>query len=486
VAALGAALAVMGGAWLPASASANHSQIAVIQDVHDAGALIDPQQTLAQVRALGASTIRVIIPWATLAPSPGSIQKPSFDASDPNAYPASGWAPYDAIVQTARQDGLTVDLTVSGGAPRWAEGKGVPGYSIPYLAWKPNAQAYGEFVYAVGERYDGHFTPTGASSPLPRVSFWAIFEEPNFGEHLAPQALDGSRVSVAPMMYRRLVNAGFSALKATGHGRDTILIGELNARGMSSKPLRYAPQGFPGIYGLTKPLAFIRTLYCVNSSYRQLRDSAAKRVGCPTTPGGSSRFRGENPGLFEASGVGAHPEPDNGSPVTDGSSDPNFATIADLGRLETALDSWKNPRVASYMQYLQDPAPTSYFNGFSNGLETYSGQQKATYGAYRLPLYLPYTSFSSRANIEVWGDARPAPLMQRDGNGPQTVSIQLNDKTIRTVKATGSGGYFDLDMSFPTSGSVRLAYTYPRSDPFLPIGAAGSTVYSRSVVIKVH
>jgi hypothetical protein len=41
-------------------------------------------------------------------------------------------------------------------------------------------------------------------------------------------------------------------------------------------------------------------------------------------------------------------------------------------------------------------------------------------------------------------------------------------------------------MKFPASGSVRLAYTYPSSDSFLPIGTAGSIVYSRSFTIKVH
>jgi hypothetical protein len=148
--------------------------------------------------------------------------------------------------------------------------------------------------------------------------------------------------------------------------------------------------------------------------------------------------------------------------------------------------SWKNPQVASYMQYLQDPAPTSYFSGFDNGLETNSGEPKATYNAYRLPLYLPRTSFSNSTNAEVWGDMRPAAFMTRDGNGPQSVSIQLNNNTISTITATGLGGYFDLRMKFPASGSVRLAYTYPSSDPFLPVGAAGLAVYSRSVMIRVH
>lgn len=148
--------------------------------------------------------------------------------------------------------------------------------------------------------------------------------------------------------------------------------------------------------------------------------------------------------------------------------------------------SWKNPRVASYMQYLRDPAPSSPFSNFDNGLETASGQPKPAYNAYRLPLYLPKTSFASSANVEVWGAARPAPFMQDDGNGAQTVAIQLNDKTINTVKASPSGGYFDPHIKFPASGNVRLAYTYPSTDPFLPVGAGGSTVYSRTVAIKVH
>jgi hypothetical protein len=76
--------------------------------------------------------------------------------------------------------------------------------------------------------------------------------------------------------------------------------------------------------------------------------------------------------------------------------------------------------------------------------------------------------------------------MQHDGHGPQTVSIQLNGQTLRTVTATRAGGYFDLHMKFATSGNLRLASTYPSSDPFLPIGAAGSTVYGRTVNIKVR
>lgn len=77
-------------------------------------------------------------------------------------------------------------------------------------------------------------------------------------------------------------------------------------------------------------------------------------------------------------------------------------------------------------------------------------------------------------------------MMQHDANGAQTVAIQLDNTTINTVKTAASGGYFDLQMKFPATGNVRLAYTYPSSDPFLPIGVAGSTVYSRTVPIRAH
>jgi hypothetical protein len=541
--ALGLSVILGGAAALPSAASASHTQISMIQDFGD---LYATGTTLQTFRALGANTIRVIVPWGTIAPNTYSKTKPNgFNASDPNAYPASNWAPYDAIIRTAQQDGLTVDLTVSGGAPRWAEGAAPPcclDEPADYVAWRPNAAAYGQFVHAIAERYDGSFTPAGASGPLPAVHFWAIFNEPNFGLDLGPQAVDGSRVATAPAMYRGLLNAAWSALRSfSAHQHDTILIGEFAARGLAGGPSRRYPGGFPGNYGQTKPLIFIRELYCVDNSYRQLRGSLAAAEGCPTSAAASRRFRSQNPALFSASGVGDHPYPGNQNPVLDGRTDRDFAAFPELGNLEGVLDrvnriygsgtrfpiyndeygyitdppnkqrvavtgghyvspataavyinwaeylSWKQPRVQSYMQYLlEDPPPNAgAYSGFSSGLETYSGGQKATYSAYRLPVYMPRTAIGT-GPAEIWGDVRPAPFMIKDGNGPESVAIQLNNKTIDTVTVTGSVGYFDVHIKFPRSGNVRLAYTYPTVDPFLPVGVAGSTVYSRSFAIKVR
>jgi len=222
-------LAISALALLPVAASASTGQIAIIQD----GAKIqaDPVGTLAQFRALGATTVRVVLFWYSLAPDPTSTKKPNFNATDPNAYAAADWAPYDAIVRDAQADGMKIDFTVAGGAPRWAEGSGIPSNYVvshnegaKFFAWKPNATDYGQFLQAVGKRYNGSFKPKGASAALPAVRFWALWNEPNFGEDLGPQATDTSRISYAPMLYRNLVRSGYNALTKTGHRHDTILI----------------------------------------------------------------------------------------------------------------------------------------------------------------------------------------------------------------------------------------------------------------------
>ncbi len=127
--ALFAGLAVCGGGWLAAGASANSRQVSIIED----GAALsrDPVGTMAQFRGLGANTIRVIIPWSYIAPKGSSSQKPRFNATDPNAYPAGNWAQYDAIVRAAKTDGITVDLTFAG-APRWAETQKPPVNNLNY------------------------------------------------------------------------------------------------------------------------------------------------------------------------------------------------------------------------------------------------------------------------------------------------------------------------------------------------------------------
>ena len=57
--------------------------------------------------------------------------------------------------------------------------------------------------------------------------------------------------------------------------------------------------------------------------------------------------------------------------------------------------------------------------------------------------------------------------------------------TIRTVEIAPADCYFDIHMRLPYSGKLRLAYTYPASEPFLPPSVGGSTIYGRTLRVTV-
>jgi hypothetical protein len=548
---LGAAVILISAA----EALGSSSQLSVIED--DTHLQADPAGTLEQMRALGADVVRVSMPWQMIAPAPRSAHVPrNFDASDPAAYPAANWRVWDTIVTDARRDGITVDLDVMGGAPRWALGPGRPkGNRNPN--WEPSPAAYGQFVQAVAMRYSGNYDPgaqalaPGDPSDLPRVSFWTIWNEPDYGPSLAPQGVPGDlTVENSPRMYRRLLDAGWSALQATGHvpATDTILFGELAPRGEN----RW------GVFSGMKPLVFLRALYCVDSSYRELRGPAARIRGCPTTASGSRRFPAQHPALFAASGVSDHPymrwyapnDEVNPDP-TNGSSTADYTTLGVIGNLGRALDrlqrvygshrslpifdtefgyitsppkrspdpgshgkvvyvspttaalymnwaeylSWRNPRVRSFAQYLiydpLRPLASNDWGGFASGLLGWKGVPKATYNAWRLPLYLPVTTPRAGQAVQVWGCIRPAQDAAHDTGTAQTAQIQFAQSgsatftAIQTVTLSDpSSCYFDVRVKFPGSGTVRIGFGYPALDPLLP--ADSDQVVSRSVKVTLR
>ena len=518
-------------------ASGSTGQVSIIQDQ---SLLTSPATALPLVRSLGARVVRVSVPWYSLAPDPASTHQPNFDASNPKAYPEKVWAPYDALVRSAASEGLVVSLQIAGGAPRWAEGKDAPAVyrRTPDDGWRPNAALYGQFVHAVAERYDGHFRPSGSNAVLPAVRFWSFWNEPNFGTDLGPQTTNGSSVPVAPTLYRSLLNSAWKAMQQTGHGHDTLLIGELDPLGNALRQPGH-PGPLPGTTKVTAPPSFVRALYCVDSRYRPLRGATATDWGCPKSAAASQTFRSQNPALFNATGFAVHPYSFKQAPDANPSSvNGNYATFPVLDRFIAVLDgatkayrsgkhfavyddefgyitrppagpgypsqakaaielnqaeylSYKNRRVASYDQYLiTDPAitPSNPAPGFNTGLYTSSGQPKATLSAFRLPVWLPATTIKAGARTEIWGGARPATVAPVN---PPTVAIQMQKgghgdwTTLQTEKVAKSTGYFDVHAKLPYSGNLRLAYTYPRSEPFLPTGVAGSTIYSRTVSVKL-
>jgi hypothetical protein len=482
--------------------------------------LANPAGTLDQLKSLGIDRVRVFVNWNTVAPGSTATARPSgFDAADPGAYRAANWAIYDEIVRDAVARRIGLDLTLTGPAPQWATGKGErPGG--PPGVWKPAATEFGAFVRAVATRYSGHYRAPGAPAPLPRVDFWAIWNEPNYGVDLAPQAVDKSTVEVSPAVYRGLLDAAWTALHETGHGRDTILIGETAPRGVTTGD---NPGNFSGMV----PLRFIRALYCVDADYRPLTGQAAAIRACPTDAAGSHAFAGEHPALFHAGGFADHPYPQGVPPNVGTPDEPDYADLPAIPRLEQVLDTvqrvygsstrfdiydtefgyqtnppetllraisptlaadylnwaeyihYQDPRIKTYDQYLLTD-PTS--GSFATGLESPTGMPKATYFAYRMPLYLPTTSGSSGSSLVVWGCARPADVAARETGKPQRLELQFEAgshgpfKTIRAVTLTNRYAYFDVDQVFTQSGLLRASWTEP----------GGRTFYSRSVTVTIR
>jgi hypothetical protein len=500
--------------------------------------LSNPAGTLDTFRSLGVTDVRMSMGWTSLAPDPTSRTPPSgFNATSPTSYPAAQWAPYDAAVRDATARGIGVYFLLTGPAPLWATTpapKGIAGHN-PNV-YEPSAAEFGAFVTAVGTRYDGHYTPPGSSSPLPAVKFWSIWDEPNYGYNLAPQAIGTTEVS--PYLYRGLVDSAWSALHATGHGADTILVGETAPRGAN----------VPGVANGMVPQRFWRALYCVDSSYRELRGAAAATRHCPTTAAASAQFRSQHPALFDASGFALHlytegqvGRPDLASPANE----PDWAGLADRPAFEQTLDrllavygssrqlpvyntefgfqtnpppgtckcvflsptsaayylnwaeyiEWRDRRIRSDAQYLLYDAPGPPTNpsesSFSSGLVFFNGTPKPGYAAFRLPIYLPVTSTRRGQALMVWGYLRPAVYAEHDTGSAQQVKIQFEPgsrgawTTVRTVTVTGSASAFEVSIPFGGSGSVRLEWTYPKAFADLPPGTP-RTVTSRVEQITVR
>jgi hypothetical protein len=141
--------------------------------------------------------------------------------------------------------------------------------------------------------------------------------------------------------------------------------------------------------------------------------------------------------------------------------------------------SWRDPRVASFFQYLlHDPQPVNRstdWGGYASGLLTYDFRQKATYSAWRMPMYMPKTTARRGQSLEVWGCLRPAHYAMLDTSRPQSVAIQLQPnsrapwQTVQmvTISRPNQSCYFDVRVRFPSSGSVRLGWSYPTQDPKL-------------------
>jgi hypothetical protein len=473
-------------------------------------------QRMAEAKALGFDRIRVSVYWRLLAPSPDSKTKPSGDLSDPASYGQGKWDRYDRIVQLANAHGLGVLFTLTGPSPLWATGTPEQGRSDVEDTWNPSAADFKEFVTAVGRRYSGtyqdqHVEPSiipllpptvTKSPPLPRVDHWSIWNEPNHGGWLTPQWDGKPLVPQSPRIYRGLVDGAWGALQSTGHGSDTILIGETAPGGLN-----------PGLTRGLRPLPFVRELYCLNRKLRPYKGSAAKARGCPASFNAGS-FVGAHPGLFAASGWAHHPYSLITSPRT-ADKNKDDATLSGITRLTRTLDrafrvygqsrrlpiwmteygyqtdppdptgvsparqaawlddatfiAYRNPRVASFAQFLllddgperqYPPSDPRYWGTFQTGLMTNAGKHKPAYASFKHPISLSPTRVRRGHTVRVFGQLRTAA-----DNQALTAQIQFRPKsskkwaTVGQVAVGGLRAFLDTTVKASRSGAYRIAWS---------------------------
>ncbi len=289
---------------LTAPAAAREAPETIVQD--DAELLFRSDERVAEsmrhLRSLGVDRVRLNAGWSSIAPHPESMLPPMLALADPDAYPRVNWRRLDRAVRAANDAGLQVMIDIAFWAPRWAT-SGNPNGSAERQRWDIDPVAFSQFTAALVKRYSGTFTPEpdtaphavadepdqqllegplgellggGADpgptpppppareqGPLPKVSWWTIWNEPNHPGFLQPQytrAADGRLEPNTPHLYRRMVEASQPVIKQL-QPDSTVLVGGLASFGVKNPSEPTA--GIP-------PLKFVRELACVDEQLRPL------------------------------------------------------------------------------------------------------------------------------------------------------------------------------------------------------------------------
>jgi hypothetical protein len=272
-------------------------------------AYYDRERAFAQAKRLGVSWLRLNVLWAAAAKS--SARRRTAPAS-----PAYDWSAWDGAAQAARNHGVHVEMALTGPAPAWATGNGRIG---PY---RPDATLYAGFARAAALHFRG------------LVGRYSVWNEPNYVSWLSP-------LSAGPQLYRRLYEAGWSAIKGADPGAQ-VLIGE-------TAP--YAQAGRS-----TAPLAFLRGVTCATSDYR--------------AAGGCTGLRAE--------GFAHHPydylePPERAYPGADN------VTIGTLSRLTGALDRLARAGLLSTPGGRGLPVYLTEFGYFARGRRALPAATRAEY-----------------------------------------------------------------------------------------------------------
>jgi len=449
------------------SASAATKFDSIMQDDRLFGTPDVQAKSLDTADGLGVGVIHTIVGWRGLAPKPTAKKKPrGFNAADPGDYDVDSWDRFDDLVRGANDRGIQILMSPAGPIPNWASMCPRPG---KFNVCRPNPKEYQLFMQAVGKRYSGRYNDENQGrGRLPKVQRMSIWNEPNLRAWIDPTKGNAAT-------YRALIYAGETGLRK-GKWRGQLYIGEV-------APL--------------KSLTFWQNLFCIDSRGKTLTGSKAKSVGCT----------GRRIKRFKATGIAHHPYTRGGAPPfkKDKSTD---LTLSGTNKLVNVLDqaakvgaikrnipiyltefgistdppddkfgvpfrqqaeginraeliAYDHKRVFGFTQFqLSDDIGTGQEEGsvktFQTGLRTRDDEEKPSFAAYRIPLFV----VKSGGGVRVWGGVRP-------GAGTD-VDIQRgtsgNFTTVKTVKVDRYG-FIDENVDV-SSGDIRLRWTGPNGQEF--------------------
>jgi hypothetical protein len=200
----------------PAFASAKSNlQVGFLDNAYATG---HTEMFWSDARALNVGTMRWDIQWSEIAPT-----RPT-DPRNPSD-PAYLWAATDQFVRGAVVHGLQDRVLFTlWRTPPWAtKAKTAKETQMPNLTdWR-------NFVAACATRYSGTYVPPGSTTPLPRVTAWETWNEPNASFAFQPQRKNGKFVS--PANYVKLLNALKSEVNKAVAFKPTFVAGALYKQG---------------------------------------------------------------------------------------------------------------------------------------------------------------------------------------------------------------------------------------------------------------
>lgn len=438
----------------PARAAGPEIGIADDRILMAGGPLAD--QTVAEWAELGVQHVRLLALWSRIVPN---------DPEGPYQ-----WGPLDGAVDRVVAAGMTPMLTLTGPGPLWTSRRserGEPRYD-------PDPKLFAEFAEAVAERY------------ADRVNRYIIFNEPNLGTWLRPQASCNRSgcTSVSPHLYRALVRASYPVVHAADPDAQ-VLVGSMSSRGGA---VRHED-------ATHRPLAFLRAFGCVDRRFRKLT---------------TGRCRNFKPA--PADGLAFHPH-GGLTPPDRPFHDRDDVNVVSIGRLVSTLDrltrakrvnpsvrrlgiyideygyqtnppdriagisltqqdqwlqragyeAWRNPRVKLLTHYLYFDEPcaqSSDCGAWQSGLRFVDGRSKPALRHYPAPFVL-----DARRN-RLWGQVR-----RRDADAVTVQRRSRGSSRWRTIgtRTTDAQGYWSWTKRLVPGASYR----------YLAAGATSATLRRR-------